>query len=88
MSKLVCFKHPHYVGNDSPTLSCKACCSIFIMEIKRQNAAAQTDAVPSAPVATANSSFDTKKWLEERAKEARQALNKKPSVHTVNSDLV
>lgn len=69
MNKLVCFKHPEYVGNESPVLSCKACCSIFIAEIKNQN-----NAHVEASKAKATARFDTKKWLEEKAKEARQAI--------------
>lgn len=72
MNKLVCFKHPHYVGNESPALSCKACCSIFITQIKAQN-----NAKVEEVTAAAKPTFDAKQWLEEKIQEARQAAVKK-----------
>ncbi len=86
MSKLVCFKHPRYVGHESPVLSCKACCSIFIAEIKLQNSLKAAD---TQNAAAATGTFDAKKWLDEKAQEARQAVKKKSSVvHSVNPDLI
>lgn len=39
MSNLICMSHPKYNGKDSPVLSCKTCCSIFIQLIKIENTA-------------------------------------------------
>jgi hypothetical protein len=48
MSKLICLHHPKYTGKDSPVLSCKTCCGIFIGQIKEENLKADSD--PIAPV--------------------------------------
>ena len=61
MQNLVCFKHPEYRGDASPVLSCKACCGIFISEIKAQNLAA------NGKVA------NPREWMERKAKEAEAA---------------
>lgn len=34
---LVCFNHPTYKGKVPPILSCRACCQIFLGEIKRKH---------------------------------------------------
>jgi len=34
MGQVVCIRHPKYEGKESPVLSCKTCCSIFIAAIK------------------------------------------------------
>ena len=30
-----CLKHPKYNGKTPPDLRCKACCNIYVLEIKR-----------------------------------------------------
>lgn len=57
---LICFRHPDYDGTSSPVLSCKTCCSLFLAELKRRNAAGK-------PV-------DTTQWLEEKTKLAEDAI--------------
>ncbi len=34
---LVCFTHSSYRGKNPPILSCRACCQIFLGEIKRKH---------------------------------------------------
>ncbi len=34
---LLCFSHPTYRGKVPPILSCRACCQIFLSEIKRKH---------------------------------------------------
>ena len=59
MHNLVCFKHPQYRGVDSPVLSCKTCCSIFIAAVKEQNAALSTELSPAD-------------WLKGKEREAQK----------------
>lgn len=30
-SNIICIYHPYYFGDDSPTLTCKNCCHLFVM---------------------------------------------------------
>ncbi len=30
IARVICFSHPKYDGRDSPILTCKVCCSIFV----------------------------------------------------------
>jgi hypothetical protein len=60
-SNVRCFKHPQYVGEGTPVLSCKACCGIFISLIKAQNAQAQASSAGKHP----------QEWLAEKAREAQ-----------------
>lgn len=39
MAKVICFKHSYYDGKDSPELSCKVCCSLFINSIREKKKA-------------------------------------------------
>ena len=43
MSKLICLQHPKYAGKESPVLSCKTCCGIFVSQIREDNLAADTE---------------------------------------------
>ncbi len=36
MNNLRCFKHPQYNANQSPDLSCKTCCSLFVSKIRAE----------------------------------------------------
>ena len=36
MCEVRCFKHPKYKGKGPPEVSCRACCSIFIVTLKRE----------------------------------------------------
>ncbi len=65
MQNLVCFKHSEYRGDTAPSLSCKACCGIFISQIKEQNMAA-TGTITSP-----------REWIEKKAKEAEAASRAK-----------
>ena len=47
MSKLICLQHPKYTGKDSPVLSCKTCCGIFIGQIKEENNKGENATAPS-----------------------------------------
>lgn len=38
MAKVFCFRHPQYDGSESPVLSCKTCCGIFVAAVKEQAA--------------------------------------------------
>lgn len=38
-SRIICFTHPHYTGHQSPTLTCKTCCGIFVTIMKAKIAA-------------------------------------------------
>ena len=40
MAKIYCFRHPEYDGKDSPVLSCKTCCGIFVATLKSERDAA------------------------------------------------
>lgn len=71
MQNVVCFKHPTYDGSSSPQLSCKACCGIFLTEIRRQNAAA-------------SATLDPMHWLEEKARQAREAVAKVQARYGLN----
>lgn len=33
--ELICIKHPKYKGKTPPVLACKACCKIFLSEVKK-----------------------------------------------------
>ncbi len=35
MDNIVCIKHPEYVGEQAPVLSCKVCCAKYISVIKK-----------------------------------------------------
>ena len=61
--KVICFKHPEYLGTSSPVLSCKTCCGIFVTEIKARNASGQTQ--------------DTYRWIAEKKREAEDAIRAK-----------
>ncbi len=39
MAKVICFKHSYYNGKESPDLSCKVCCSLFINTIREKKKA-------------------------------------------------
>lgn len=43
MEKLVCMFHPKYDGKNNPDLRCKACCSIFVANIKTSQAKRAAD---------------------------------------------
>jgi hypothetical protein len=59
--KVICFRHPDYVGTSSPVLSCKTCCALFLAELKRQHAA------------KGSAQADASQWLDDKAREAREA---------------
>lgn len=40
---IVCFRHPKYLGDDDPDLSCKACCAAFVERLKAKTASERTD---------------------------------------------
>ncbi len=58
---IVCIRHKEYKGSESPTLSCKACCNIFIAAIKAKQPA----------------DFNPTEWLKEKAKESEEYWRKK-----------
>jgi hypothetical protein len=60
MSRLVCLRHPKYLGTDAPILSCKACCAIFVDAIRRAREQAGIS--------------DTYQWLEQKRQENLNAL--------------
>jgi hypothetical protein len=64
--KVICFRHPDYVGSAAPVLSCKTCCSLFLAELKRQHA--EKGAAPVNP----------SQWLDEKARQGREATTAKP----------
>jgi hypothetical protein len=55
MGRLVCILHPKYEGKESPVLSCKTCCGIFVAQIRAKQSA----------------NFDAARWMAEKAAEAR-----------------
>ena len=67
MENIICIRHPQYKGTDSPTLSCKTCCSIFLAEIK-----AQQETSPSK-------ALSTQEWIATKMDEARRAVLTTPS---------
>lgn len=46
MKPLICFKHPHYKGDKSPDLKCKACCAVFVQKV-RMRSSQQTQDITS-----------------------------------------
>lgn len=54
--EVVCIRHPKYKGQGAPVLSCKACCGLYVAEIR----AKQTQ------------EFEPTKWLEQKVEEARK----------------
>lgn len=44
-TRLICFRHPQYDGKDSPVLTCKTCCGIFVTAMKAK--LSQTEAEKS-----------------------------------------
>jgi hypothetical protein len=62
MGTLHCIRHPEYVGEGSPVLSCKTCCSTFIAAIKVKAAAQRPQ----------QSEQDINEWLEQKVREARE----------------
>jgi hypothetical protein len=67
MENIICIRHPQYKGTDSPTLSCKTCCSIFLAEIKAKQ--------EQSPTGT----LSTQEWLATKMDEARRAVIAQPS---------
>jgi hypothetical protein len=61
--KVICIRHPKYSGKESPVLSCKTCCGIFIAEIKARS--------------TDGEIFQPAEWLDKKAKEAAEYNRKK-----------
>jgi hypothetical protein len=41
--RLICFNHPQYNGKDSPVLTCKTCCGIFVTSMKEKVAQRDLD---------------------------------------------
>ena len=65
MSNIVCLKHRKYTGEGSPDLSCKACCSMYVARIRRDQADL-LESVTSAP-------SDSFKPLSNSAKKAPES---------------
>jgi len=63
MATIVCIKHPEYDGGNAPVLSCKTCCSLFLAELKNRQA-------------SEHGTTDPQRWLEDKAREAREALRR------------
>jgi len=71
MARIYCFKHPSYDGNDSPVLSCKTCCGIFVATLKaqREDQAKLDDnaaPAPAASVAEKPAANKIEQWFEQR----------------------
>jgi hypothetical protein len=57
-TRIICFRHPHYDGKESPVLTCKTCCGIFVTSMKEKMA--QKDHERSHQISTRlDSSFDS-----------------------------
>jgi hypothetical protein len=58
--RIICFTHRQYTGQESPILTCKVCCGIFVASMKAKIAAKESQLAasyggPSAtPLATEN----------------------------------
>ncbi len=62
MNNVVCLRHPHYDTRTPPELSCKTCCSMYIQEIKRNQAAKRSQETTAS------------QWLSDKRNQAA-ALN-------------
>jgi len=45
-NRVICFRHPHYDGKDSPILTCKTCCGIFVTAMKAKMVQKDSDKTP------------------------------------------
>ena len=43
MNNVVCIRHPLYHGEESPDLSCKTCCEIYIAQILAESTSLGTN---------------------------------------------
>lgn len=71
---LVCIKHPHYIGDSNPDLSCKICCSKFVARIRAEQAA-KFETTWSSLSKTSVADFQPMKISEPAAKPAKRQAN-------------
>ena len=60
MANLICIKHPDYDSQNPPVLSCKTCCSMYIVGIKEKHSAIKPH-------------FNASKWVAEQTTRAKAA---------------
>lgn len=71
---LVCIKHPHYMGDENPDLSCKVCCSKFVARIRAEQAA-KFETTWSTVAQAAKPEFKPMKVSEAASQQSKRKAN-------------